>query len=39
LVLAECPGQHMWFTDTWLKENVLDEYLYGPKAATKIVSE
>lgn len=39
LVLAESPGQHMWFTDTWLKENVLDEYLYGPKAATKIVSE
>ena len=34
LVLAECPGQHMWFTDTWLKENVLDEYLYGPKVVS-----
>ena len=29
LVLADCPGQHMWFTDAWLKENVLDKYMYG----------
>lgn len=32
LVLAECPGQHMWFTDAWLKENVLDKYMYGDES-------
>ena len=34
LVMAECPGQHMWFTDAWLKENVLDKYMYGGTLGT-----